>query len=88
MGNNIGLIMENCENIEDKQLLAQLATRVLLIPIENLKNEFLGAINILCAQANERSIEYLFNKANFKEGLTLKEKRLLQELITKNKIKN
>ena len=58
----------------------------MIISIENLKNEFIGIIQLLKQLEHEQAVKTLLLKAAT-EGLTTKERQELQDLIATSKNK-
>lgn len=76
----IGELLLLVEGEPERQLVATLAARPLLLPLENIKNEFLGGLSSVKQQNTEMEMQLLVKKAK-KSQLNLEEKRKLQTLL-------
>lgn len=76
----IGELLLMIEGESERQLIAALAARPMLLPLENIKNEFLGGLTSIKQQSSEMAMQLLVEKAK-KSQLNLEEKRKLQTLL-------
>ncbi len=81
-----GNILEYWRNKKEAPALAKLAAQEILIPAENLKDEFIDTIERLYECGREQTIQELLKKANNK-NISEKDKYKLQKLISDAKIK-
>ena len=79
-------ILENWRDKEEFGMFSMLACKKPIISIENLKNEFIGIIQLLRQIEREQIIKKLLLKAA-SDGISNEEKQELQNLITASKNK-
>ncbi len=77
----IGELLSKLEIETDRQLIAQLAARPHILPVEKMKEEFLGGLLRLNHFEKEQEMLHLVEKAK-KSQLNLEEKRKLQILLS------
>lgn len=81
---SMAAILEYWRGREEFDIFSMLACKKPIISMENLKNEFIGIIKLLKQIEREQEIRVLLLKAAT-EGLIIKERRELQDLIAASK---
>lgn len=81
---SMAAILEYWRDKEEFDIFSMLACKKPIISIENLKNEFIGIIQLLRQTESEQTIKTLLLKAAT-EGLTVEERQELQNLIAASK---
>ncbi len=76
----IGELLAQIDDEPERQLIAKLAAKPKLLPLENVKNEFSGGLFSLKQQSAELEMQFLVEKTK-KSQLNLEEKRQLQTLL-------
>ena len=84
---HLGELLEDIDNTNERAFLTETASLPLPIPPEGCAAEFLGALQRLEEQDQAHQLALLIEKAKQTE-LTLAEKQLLQQLLTKKQRQN
>ncbi len=79
---NTAVLTEAFRGSAEEKPIAALACMDLLVPVEGVETEFVGALDRLLEQARKNGIEQLLNKGKA-QGLTPKEKDLLRTMLEK-----
>lgn len=82
---NTAVLTEAFRGCAEEKLIAALACMDLLVPVDGVETEFVGALDRLLEQARKNGIEQLLNKGKT-QGLTSKEKDLLRTMLEKASI--